>query len=180
MTDCKFSFAPFGDPGSVRIRVLFLTPATGLDIMATDGYQSGSRRLTVIKAYRGSHPKRLRACHALPGVSEYPATIVKILTQAQQHASVLEGIQPMRYVSRRSLESCPFECVPDFGRDILLCKPCPTSCDNYIWCCCTIGPLQDLPLYFLHVVGHDTGPANIPLLAFLKKDISEDACTSVC
>lgn len=36
MTDCKFSFAPFGDPGNVNIKVLLRTPATGRDMMATD------------------------------------------------------------------------------------------------------------------------------------------------
>ena len=32
----RFSFAPFGEPGRVTIKVFFLTPATGLDIMATE------------------------------------------------------------------------------------------------------------------------------------------------
>lgn len=31
----RFSLAPLGDPGKVTIRVCFLTPATGLAIMAT-------------------------------------------------------------------------------------------------------------------------------------------------
>jgi hypothetical protein len=31
---CKFSLAPFGEPGSVTMIVLFRTPATGLDIIA--------------------------------------------------------------------------------------------------------------------------------------------------
>lgn len=35
MTACKFSLAPLGEPGKVMMRVLFLTPATGLDIIAT-------------------------------------------------------------------------------------------------------------------------------------------------
>jgi hypothetical protein len=34
MTACKFSLAPFGDPGRVMMTVWFLTPATGRDIMA--------------------------------------------------------------------------------------------------------------------------------------------------
>lgn len=38
MTAWRFSLAPLGEPGSVIIKVPFLTPATGLDIMAT--YQS--------------------------------------------------------------------------------------------------------------------------------------------
>ena len=35
MTASRFSFAPFGDPGNVRINVLSRTPATGRDIIAT-------------------------------------------------------------------------------------------------------------------------------------------------
>lgn len=35
MTAWRFSLAPFGDPGRVISRDPFLTPATGLDIMAT-------------------------------------------------------------------------------------------------------------------------------------------------
>ena len=34
-TACRFSLAPFGEPGSVTINVLLRTPATGLDITAT-------------------------------------------------------------------------------------------------------------------------------------------------
>lgn len=35
MTAWRFSLAPFGEPGTVMMTVLFLTPATGLDIIAT-------------------------------------------------------------------------------------------------------------------------------------------------
>lgn len=35
MTAWRFSLAPFGDPGRVMSKVPFLTPATGLDIIAT-------------------------------------------------------------------------------------------------------------------------------------------------
>lgn len=37
--DSRFSLAPFGEPGNVMISDLFLTPATGLDIIAT-GWRS--------------------------------------------------------------------------------------------------------------------------------------------
>ena len=33
--DCKFSLAPFGEPGSVMMIELFRTPATGLDMIPT-------------------------------------------------------------------------------------------------------------------------------------------------
>lgn len=35
MMASRFSLAPFGDPGSVMMSVLFLVPATGRAIMAT-------------------------------------------------------------------------------------------------------------------------------------------------
>ena len=34
MTDCRFSFAPFGEPGRVKMSELFRTPATGRDMTA--------------------------------------------------------------------------------------------------------------------------------------------------
>lgn len=69
MTACRFSLAPFGEPGKVMMILLFLTPATGLDIMATE--ISGISKVVVhaITLDRSTHMglrlEKQRACRGL-------------------------------------------------------------------------------------------------------------------
>jgi hypothetical protein len=67
MTASRFSFAPLGDPGSVKIKVFRRTPATGRDIMATVRlirYSNGAERSGIGRLTR-SNGQRSRK-HAMP------------------------------------------------------------------------------------------------------------------
>ena len=61
MTACRFSLEPFGEPGRVTMMVLFRTPATGLDIVAT--MKRSARHVPVLAVLW----RVLTGCHAEGG-----------------------------------------------------------------------------------------------------------------
>lgn len=74
MTASRFSLAPLGDPGSVRIKLWFRTPATGRDMTATsDKLADVSKEIAEIirDTYTVSPVVRRRACRAFVIVSPY-------------------------------------------------------------------------------------------------------------
>lgn len=79
MTACRFSLAPFGEPGRVTMMVLFRTPATGLDIMATRSRSAREiLRLTVLW-------RVLTGCHAEGGGQHTMDKAGRLLVEERRH-----------------------------------------------------------------------------------------------
>ena len=120
MTASRFSFAPFGEPGTVIMSVLFRTPATGRDIIATKIYQYIIPKV-FLKLTRCDSKRCGKHAVSIYHVSLGTRPIQGRHTLDPAHVSVTEVQLPSPYVSYNIMAS-------------YVVRPIRNPQQTYLWC----------------------------------------------
>jgi hypothetical protein len=148
MTDCRFSFAPFGEPGKVKMSELFRTPATGRDMTANGVTASEAASMPWTSP---------GACLWMRGATAYfpsmPSIYMYTVTIAS--ASAMSSLAYLR-------------------RNVLLCESSATTRYNQIGTVRSICKASDRLLNSRHVVCNYLGLSRLPtVLAILLEDLPQ-------
>lgn len=164
---CRFSFAPLGEPGKVTMMVLFLTPASGRDIMATKNkdlaYWMPSPDSRAGRTYMVSRIAKQITCR-----EQDPWLVCEAAVQQPEKDSVSK---------RKRHEKSQCEYLWCYIRH---CEACSACSDDEIRGVCAISPGSDAGLNLQDIISHNLCVRDLPFpVSFVGEDLVEDLARRV-